>query len=146
MIPGIDSRPDVCGGEPCIVRTRIPVWLLEQARRLGASEQALLVAYPNLRAEDLVNAWAYARSHAGEIESQIRENEGSPPIRPFSLGTHRTVVAPPDSLQRGENTTRLRRRPRAHAAMSNTALAESGGNSPWAIRSRTISRAADWAR
>jgi len=55
--------------------TRIPVWLLEQARRLGASEQALLAAYPNLRAEDLVNAWAYARSHADEIESQIRENE-----------------------------------------------------------------------
>ncbi len=73
--PGIDSRPDVCGGEPCLVRTRIPVWLLEQARRLGTSEQALLAAYPQLRAEDLVNAWAYARSHAGEIESQIRDNE-----------------------------------------------------------------------
>ncbi len=73
--PGIDSQPDVCGGEPCIVRTRIPVWLLEQARRLGTSEQALLVAYPYLRAEDLVNAWAYARSHAQEIESQIRERE-----------------------------------------------------------------------
>lgn len=73
--PGVDSRPDVCGGEPCIVRTRIPVWLLEQGRRLGASEQALLAAYPNLRAEDLVNAWAYARSHAEEIDSQIRENE-----------------------------------------------------------------------
>jgi len=27
------------------------------------------------RAEDLVNAWAYARSHAAEIEAQIRENE-----------------------------------------------------------------------
>ena len=52
--PGIDSRPDVCGGEACIVRTRIPVWLLEQARRLGASEQSLLAAYPTLRAEDLV--------------------------------------------------------------------------------------------
>src|SRR2546426_12125537 len=38
--PGIDSRPDVCGGEPCLVRTRIPVWLLEQARRLGSSEQS----------------------------------------------------------------------------------------------------------
>src|ERR1039458_5808058 len=73
--PGIDSRPDVCGGEACIVRTRIPVWLLEQARRLGVTEQALLVAYPSLRAEDLVNAWAYARSHSGEIETQIRENE-----------------------------------------------------------------------
>jgi uncharacterized protein (DUF433 family) len=73
--PGIDSRPDVCGGEPCIVRTRIPVWLLERARRLGLSEQALLAAYPSLRAEDLVNAWAYARAHAPEIEAQIRENE-----------------------------------------------------------------------
>jgi uncharacterized protein (DUF433 family) len=67
--PGIDSRPDVCGGEPCIVRTRIPVWLLEQARRLGTSEQELLAAYPSLRAEDLVNAWAYARSHPIEIEA-----------------------------------------------------------------------------
>ncbi len=73
--PGIDSRPGVCGGEPCIVRTRIPVWLLEQARRLGSSEQELLSAYPSLRAEDLVNAWAYARSHAAEVEAQIRENE-----------------------------------------------------------------------
>ncbi len=75
--PGIDSRPEVCGGEPCIVRTRIPVWLLEQARRLGTSEQALLAAYPSLRAEDLVNAWAYARSHAVEIEDQIRYNEAA---------------------------------------------------------------------
>src|SRR5215510_8661164 len=66
--PGIDSRPEVCGGEPSIVRTRIPVWLLEQARRLGATEQELLAAYPSLRAEDLVNAWAYARSHAEEID------------------------------------------------------------------------------
>ncbi len=30
--PGIESRPGVCGGEPCIVRTRIPVWVLEQSR------------------------------------------------------------------------------------------------------------------
>src|ERR1039457_293447 len=29
--PGIDSTPGVCGGEPCIVRTRIPVWALEQS-------------------------------------------------------------------------------------------------------------------
>ncbi len=73
--PGIDSRPGVCGGEPCIVRTRIPVWLLEQARRLGTSEADLLRAYPTLRAEDLANAWAYVRSHKEEIEQQIRENE-----------------------------------------------------------------------
>jgi len=73
--PGIDSRAGVCGGEPCIVRTRIPVWVLEQARRLGTSEQVLLQVYPSLRAEDLANAWAYVRSHAAEIAVQIRENE-----------------------------------------------------------------------
>ena len=33
--PGIESTPGVCGGEPCIVRTRIPVWVLVQAKRLG---------------------------------------------------------------------------------------------------------------
>ena len=75
--PGIDSIPGVCGGEPCIVRTRIPVWVLEQARRLGTSEAELLQCYPTLRAEDLVHAWAYVRSHRDEIEQQIRENEAA---------------------------------------------------------------------
>ena len=75
--PGIESYPDVCGGEPCIVRTRIPVWLLIQARRLGKSEAELLDAYPTLRAEDLINAWAYGRSHQEEIDRQIQENEAA---------------------------------------------------------------------
>lgn len=75
--PGIDSRPGVCGGEPCILRTRIPVWLLEQARRLGTSEQELLEAYPLLRAEDLVNAWSYVRGHRAEMDSQIEANESA---------------------------------------------------------------------
>ena len=75
--PGVDSRPAVCGGEPCIVRTRIPVWLLEQARRLGTTESALLDAYPSLRAEDLANAWAFVRSHPLEIEEQIHQNESA---------------------------------------------------------------------
>lgn len=75
--PGIDSTPSVCGGEPCIIRTRIPVWVLEQARRLGATELDLLRCYPTLRAEDLANAWAYVRSHREEIEQQIRENEAA---------------------------------------------------------------------
>jgi uncharacterized protein (DUF433 family) len=75
--PGVDSIPGVCGGEPCIVRTRIPVWVLEQARRLGTSEAKLLQCYPTLRAEDLVHAWAYVRSHRDEIEQEIYENEAA---------------------------------------------------------------------
>ena len=76
-VPGIESTPGVCGGEPRIVRTRITVWVLEQARRLGTGEAELLQAYPALRAEDLTNAWAYVRSHRQEIEEQIRANENA---------------------------------------------------------------------
>lgn len=75
--PGIESMPGVCGGEPCIVRTRIPVWVLEQLRRQGVSEAELLRSYPTLRAEDLANAWAYVRAHREEVEQQIQENEGA---------------------------------------------------------------------
>lgn len=73
--PGIDAIPGVSGGEPCIVRTRIPVWLLVQMRKLGSSEADLLIAYPTLRAEDLVNAWAYYGTFKNQIDQQIKENE-----------------------------------------------------------------------
>lgn len=73
--PGIQATPGICGGEPCIVRTRIPVWVLEQSRQLGTSEAQILASYPTLRAEDLANAWAYVRRHRDEVEAQILENE-----------------------------------------------------------------------
>lgn len=73
--PGIESIPGVQGGDPCIVRTRIPVWVLEQARRLGVTEAELLQDYPSLRAEDLANAWAYVRAHRDDINRQIQEQE-----------------------------------------------------------------------
>lgn len=75
--PGIDFNNGVCGGESCIVRTRIPVWVLVQARKLGLLEADILKCYPTLRAEDLVNAWAYYRCHKDEIEKQIQENENA---------------------------------------------------------------------
>ena len=73
--PGIDSNADVCGGEPCIVRTRIPVWTLERARQLNVSEAEILRSYPTLRAADLANAWAYVRAHEEQIQRQIQGNE-----------------------------------------------------------------------
>jgi len=75
--PGIETDPSVSGGEACIVRTRIPVWVLEQSRRLGTSEADILRNYPSLRAEDLANAWAYVRAHREEINKQIEENEAA---------------------------------------------------------------------
>ena len=75
--PGIETNPEVCGGAPCIVRTRIPVWVLVQARRLGTIEAEILRSYPSLRAEDLANAWSFYRGHREEIEQQIQENEAA---------------------------------------------------------------------
>jgi uncharacterized protein (DUF433 family) len=74
-IAGIEKTEGVCDGSARIVGTRIPIWLLVEARDLGASEDQLLLDYPGLRAEDLVNAWSYARAHRDEIEAEIRENE-----------------------------------------------------------------------
>ena len=73
--PGIEKTAHMLGGEARIVRTRIPVWVLENYRRLGWSEARLLDNYPTLRAVDLVNAWAYADAHADEIDQAIQEND-----------------------------------------------------------------------
>lgn len=72
---GIERDLRVCGGEPRIVRTRIPIWVLEQMRRQGISEADILRSYPSLRAADLVNAWSYVDAHRAEIDAQILENE-----------------------------------------------------------------------
>ena len=74
--PGIESHPDITGGEPCIARTRIPVWVLVQARQFGTSESDLLRDYPALHAEDLVNAWGYARAHRQERDFTRRAQAG----------------------------------------------------------------------
>jgi uncharacterized protein (DUF433 family) len=73
--PGIEKHAGVCGGDACVVRTRIPVWLLEQMRRLGSSDAEILANYPSLNREDVLNAWSYAAAHAEEIDQAIAENE-----------------------------------------------------------------------
>jgi len=72
--PGIDFQDNVCGGAARIIRTRIPVWLLEALRRQGKTDAELLAAYPTLNAEDLANAWNYARSHREEMDREIAAN------------------------------------------------------------------------
>ena len=72
--PGIDFQDNVCGGSARIIRTRIPVWLLESLRRGGKTDAELLAAYPSLHAEDLANAWSYARSHREEMDREIAAN------------------------------------------------------------------------
>ena len=78
-MPGqVSKKPKAFrGGEACIVRTRIPVWVLENYRRLNWTESAILENFPSLRAADLVNAWAYADVHKDEMDKAIEANEGA---------------------------------------------------------------------
>ncbi|MGO9468229.1 MAG: DUF433 domain-containing protein [Isosphaeraceae bacterium] len=72
---GIDKTAGVCGGSARIAGTRIPVWQLVAARNMGVGGAQLLLDYPTLRAEDLVNAWSYSDAHPEEIQAEIHENE-----------------------------------------------------------------------
>jgi uncharacterized protein (DUF433 family) len=72
--PTIRKTPGVIGGSACIRGTRIAVWMLVEARRLGRSDEQLLQDYPTLTQNDLSAAWAYFTAHPEEIETAIREN------------------------------------------------------------------------
>ena len=72
---GIERTAEVCGGNACIVGTRITVWGLIEARRSGYSEADLLISYRSITAIDLMNAWHYAANHLEEIETEIQEND-----------------------------------------------------------------------
>ncbi|MDA0674087.1 MAG: DUF433 domain-containing protein [Cyanobacteria bacterium] len=71
---GIEKTPGICGGDARIANTRIPVWVLVQARDWGHSDAALLRDYPTLTATDLANAWTYALAHSEEINHAIQAN------------------------------------------------------------------------
>lgn len=71
---GIESTPGVAGGAACIRQTRIAVWMLEEARRLGVSEADMLRNHPGLTARDLANTWDYVSAHRAEIDAEIEAN------------------------------------------------------------------------
>ena len=74
-VSGIERTAGVCGGDPCVRRTRIPVWLLVRAQQLGSSDEDILVDYPTLSHQDLDNAWHYYEQHRADIDQQIADNE-----------------------------------------------------------------------
>ena len=71
----IERTLEVCGSAACISGTRIPVWLLVEARGLGVSEAQLLIDYPTLRASNLADAWNYTERHEVEIVAEILRHQ-----------------------------------------------------------------------
>jgi uncharacterized protein (DUF433 family) len=56
----ISIDPRICFGKPCIKGTRIWVSLILDFLASGESEAQILAAYPQLKAEDIRAAIAYA--------------------------------------------------------------------------------------
>ncbi len=70
----IQKTPGVIGGDACIRRTRIAVWMLVEWRKLGRTDDQLLEDFPDLTRADLNAAWDYYATNADEIDSAIRDN------------------------------------------------------------------------
>lgn len=72
----VQKTPDVCGGDACIRGTRVPVWAVIAARRIGVSDADLLNYFVTpLRAEDLQAATVYYEQQRDEIDRNIADNE-----------------------------------------------------------------------
>ena len=72
----IQKTPGVIGGDACIRNSRIAVWMLVEAKRLGFSDAELQNHYViPLTQADLDAAWAYAAAYSGEIEQAIHDND-----------------------------------------------------------------------
>ncbi|HEY9832957.1 MAG TPA: DUF433 domain-containing protein [Stenomitos sp.] len=67
----IQVTAGVCGGQPRIRNTRIPVWTLVAFRKQGADDEELLQNYPTLTPSDLSAAWAYYEQHREEGDRAI---------------------------------------------------------------------------
>jgi uncharacterized protein (DUF433 family) len=71
---GVRETPGVCGGSPCVGNTRIPVRLIVEFTRDGATIADLLEMYPHLTSEQLHGALAFYADHASRIDEEIAAN------------------------------------------------------------------------
>lgn len=72
---GISHTPGVCGGRACIRNTRIPVWTIVEAKRIGLTDLELLKNFQGLTAEDITNAMRYYEGHKAEIDADIADQD-----------------------------------------------------------------------
>jgi uncharacterized protein (DUF433 family) len=66
LMARITSRPDVCGGRPCVRDTRIEIAVILDGLAEGLAEADLIDHYPQLTREDILAALACAAELAHE--------------------------------------------------------------------------------
>ena len=73
--PNIVRLPGVCGGEPTVRGTRVPVRSIVQLHHVYPDFKRLRRAYLRVTDDQLQEALDYYASHRAEIDQYIRENE-----------------------------------------------------------------------
>ncbi len=71
----VEKKPGVCGGEPVIAGTRIPVRILFQRISSGGKIEDVHQSYPHLTLAQIYDALSYCYDHINEINKYIREEE-----------------------------------------------------------------------
>ncbi len=56
----ITTHPQICGGQPCIQKTRIPIAVILDGMAEGLRPDQIIDHYPQLTEEDIHAALAYA--------------------------------------------------------------------------------------
>jgi uncharacterized protein (DUF433 family) len=60
MNPRITADPNICGGEPCIAGTRIPVHVILSHMSAGDDIETILKEFPRIEREDIRACLEYA--------------------------------------------------------------------------------------
>lgn len=73
--PRIIRNPKVCGGEPTLAGTRVPISSIVTQWRFYRSLDRVLEAYPHLDIPSVEKALAYYAKHRDEIDRIIEDRE-----------------------------------------------------------------------
>lgn len=73
----VHRDPTICGGDPVIIGTRIPVRLVYARTQSGESVETIHLAYPHLTLAQIHDALSYAYDHLAEIQEEIRLEEAA---------------------------------------------------------------------
>jgi uncharacterized protein (DUF433 family) len=77
--PHVAEYPGVCGGYPVIRETRIPVRLVLQFSREGATIAELAEIWPTVTVEQIEGALDYYARHPQRIDEDIERNARAAP-------------------------------------------------------------------
>ncbi len=73
--PHVEARPDLLGGSPIVVGTKIPVRRLWSWHRKGVSVETLLKRYPTLGPSRVLSALAFAYDNQDLMEADLAREE-----------------------------------------------------------------------